>query len=173
MHLLNRLAHNNTRTSGKSLIPIIALLLALFGSGCSNDAFFEEFSETREETWNMDDHKEFQVKIVDHLASYRLIFTIRNTTNYPYSNLYMFFTTIHPDNTATRDTIECLLADRSGRWLGKGTGRIRESRFLIREQFAFPDTGDYRFILEQAMRDEKLNGITDIGLRLEQITLSK
>jgi len=172
MHLLNHKSNPEIKKLSKSAAFIIAALLVLFNPGCGRDAFYEDFKETADETWSIDDAKEFTVNIDNNSLSYRLIFTIRNTTDYPYSNLYLFFTTIDPNNIATRDTIECLLADRSGRWLGRGIGKIRESRFLIREQFIFADTGNYRFILEQAMRDEQLRGITDIGLRLEQITLS-
>jgi gliding motility-associated lipoprotein GldH len=31
----------------------------------------------------------------------------------------------------------------------------------------FPITGDYHFFIEQAMRDKKLSGIEDVGLRVE------
>jgi len=171
MHLLNHKSIPGIKILSKSAAFIIAALLLLFNAGCGRDAFYESFSQTTEETWSIDNPKEFEVKIDNNTVNYRLIFTIRNTTDYPYSNLYLFFTTINPNGTSTRDTIECLLADRSGRWLGSGSGKIRESRFLIREQFAFPDTGNYRFILEQGMRDEHLHGITDVGLRLDQITL--
>jgi gliding motility-associated lipoprotein GldH len=148
---------------------VAIIIVTVINTSCSNDAFYEEFREVKNEAWDMADIKEFPVHINDTSANYRLIITIRNTTDYAYSNLYMFFTTINPDQTASRDTIECLLADRYGNWLGKGFGKIRENRFLIRGQYSFPDTGDYFFTLEHGMRDEVLEGITDIGLRIEKI----
>jgi gliding motility-associated lipoprotein GldH len=153
--------------------PLRLLTLAFFiflSTSCSNDAYYEEFREVEKEAWHMHDIKEYLVDVSDTTAAYRLIFTIRNTTDYAYSNLYMFFTTVKPDQSIMRDTIECLLADRYGHWLGKGVGKIRENRFLIKDHHNFADAGEYKFTLEQAMRDEVLEGIADVGLRIEKVT---
>jgi gliding motility-associated lipoprotein GldH len=153
--------------------PLRLLTLAFFiflSTSCSNDAYYEEFREVDKEAWHMHDIKEYMVDVSDTTAVYRMIFTIRNTTDYAYSNLYMFFTTVKPDQSIMRDTIECLLADRYGHWLGKGVGKIRENRFLIKDHHSFTDTGEYKFTLEQAMRDEVLEGIADVGLRIEKVT---
>ena len=163
-------AKNSKQFRGKIIsmqFLMIASLLLLM-TACSNDAFYEEFRKIDGEVWHMNEVKEFPVHINDTAATYRLIFTIRNTTDYEYSNLYIFFTSIAPGQIATRDTIECLLADPYGRWLGKGFGKIRENRFLIRDNLFFTDTGQYLFTLEQAMRSESLKGIADVGLRLEK-----
>lgn len=138
---------------------------------CNEDAYFEEYRKVEQDTWHMDDIKEFTIQI-DDTSAYRMIINIRNTTDYSYSNLYMFLTMLHPRQSARRDTIECLLADPYGHWLGKGVGKIRESRFLIKDNFSFPDTGNYLFKIEQAMRDVTLEGIADVGLRIEKISLS-
>lgn len=156
--------------------PLRLLILTFFillSPSCSNDAYYEEFRKVDKEAWHMHDIKEYVVNISDTTTAYRLIFTIRNTTDYAYSNLYMFFTTVKPDQSIMRDTIECLLADRYGYWLGKGVGKIRENRFLIKDHQTFTDTGEYRFTLEQAMRDEVVKGIADVGLRIEKVTLSQ
>jgi gliding motility-associated lipoprotein GldH len=154
-------------------VPLKLLTLAFFfflSTSCSNDAYYEEFREVDKEAWHMNDIKEYKVDISDTTAAYRLIFTIRNTTDYAYSNLYMFFTIVKPNQSTERDTIECLLADRYGYWLGKGVGKIRENRFLIKDQHTFTNAGEYKFTLEQAMRDEVLEGIADVGLRIEKVT---
>lgn len=149
---------------------LFLLVLTVVITGCNNNTYFEEIRPVEDELWDMRDIKKFTVHADDTEANYRLIFTVRNTTDYAYSNLYLFFTITYPDQKITHDTIECLLADRSGQWLGKGIGKYRESRFLIKDPLNFPDTGYYSFTLEQAMRDEILTGIADVGLRIENIT---
>jgi gliding motility-associated lipoprotein GldH len=164
---------NKTNVTTFFSVPLRTLILSCFiflTTSCSNDAHYEEFREIDSEAWHMDDTKEYIVDINDTTAAYRLIFTIRNTTDYAYSNLYMFFNIVKPDESIVRDTIECLLADRYGHWLGKGVGKIRENRFLIKENHIFTDAGEYKFTLEQAMRDEVLEGIADVGLRIEKVT---
>jgi gliding motility-associated lipoprotein GldH len=156
--------------SGRTSKAFLLLVISVVVMGCSDNAYYEEIRPVENEMWDMRDIKEFNVNVNNSDADYRLIFTVRNTTDYAYSNLYLFFTTTYPDQKTTRDTIECILADRSGQWFGKGVGKFRESRFLIKDHLSLPDTGNYSFTLEQAMRDEILAGISDIGIRIENKT---
>ena len=47
-------------------------------------------------------------------------------------------------------------------------GSIKESSHLIRENLFFPMTGLYKMQIEQAMRDEALNGIKDVGIKISK-----
>jgi gliding motility-associated lipoprotein GldH len=76
--------------------------------------------------------------------------------------------TTTPDGITSRDTLELTLADYDGRWLGSGMGSIKFSRFLFQQGIRFKQTGTYHFMLEQAMRVRDLDGIHDIGLRIEK-----
>ena len=69
-----------------------------------------------------------------------------------------------------RDTIECILADNSGKWLGEGSGDIWDNQILFKKGVRFRKTGTYRFTLEQAMRVENLPLIMDVGMRIEKAT---
>jgi gliding motility-associated lipoprotein GldH len=80
----------------------------------------------------------------------------------------LFLNIEFPDGTTLRDTIECILAQRNGQWSGKGFGKIRSNSFLFRTNVWFPQPGNYVFRMEQAMRTELLEGIADIGLRIER-----
>ena len=70
------------------------------------------------------------------------------------------------------DTVECTLADGTGRWYGKGTGFIFSDRFqahvLYKLRNRFPRSGRYTLTLEQAMREEKLSGVIDVGISVER-----
>ncbi len=54
-----------------------------------------------------------------------------------------------------------------------GLGDKYDNRILFRRNIRFPRTGIYVFEYEQAMRDEPLIGIDDIGLRIEKTTANK
>jgi gliding motility-associated lipoprotein GldH len=73
-----------------------------------------------------------------------------------------------PDGQMSRDTAELTLADYDGRWLGSGMGSVKFSHFLFQKDVRFKQAGTYRFVFEQAMRVNELNGINDIGLRIEK-----
>jgi gliding motility-associated lipoprotein GldH len=91
---------------------------------------------------------------------------VRNTTYYPYQNLYLFFTTQFPDGNVFTDTLNCILSDAHGRWTGKGSGKIKENRFVLKSKVRFPQTGTYIFIAQQAMTDSILTGISNFGITL-------
>jgi gliding motility-associated lipoprotein GldH len=82
--------------------------------------------------------------------------------------LYLFLNTRLPNSNLTRDTIELVLADVNGKWLGKGFGAIKDNQIPVRNNLIFPIKGEYIFGIEQAMREETLVGLVDIGIRVEQ-----
>ena len=66
----------------------------------------------------------------------------------------------------THDTIECMLADDYGAWHGAGIA-IHHLSVPLRSRYRFPHKGQYTLGIRQGMRDEQLNGIEAIGLRIE------
>jgi len=119
------------------------------------------------EIWNMDTTFVYKFTIADAAQYYNFYIDVRNTTDYPYQNLYLFFTTQFPDSTIFTDTLNCILSDAHGHWKGKGSGKIRENRFVLKSKVRFPQTGTYIFTAQQAMRDEDLKGIANFGITLQ------
>ena len=155
------------RNPEKRPILLLALLIVMVIS-CDSNRVFEEHIAMEKGTWNVKNKLPFKVAISDLMARYNVYLNIRNGPEYQYSNLFMFMNTVFPDGKIARDTIELTLADYDGRWLGSGMGSVKFSRFLFRKDLRFKQTGNYQFILEQAMRVNELNGIRDIGLRIEK-----
>jgi gliding motility-associated lipoprotein GldH len=118
--------------------------------------------------WNQYDMVSFKVPVQDTVNSYRFLLNIRHSTDYRYSNLYLFINSIFPDGSRARDTVECILARPDGKWLGKGITGIKDNQLLLRTNLKFPQAGTYTFELEQGMREEALKGINDIGFRIEK-----
>lgn len=81
----------------------------------------------------------------------------------------MFIDTHFPQGIHTQDTIELILADNTGKWYGKGFGKIKEYQVLIRKAVTFPVTGIYNIGIVQGMRDKNLQGIEDVGIRIEKM----
>jgi len=149
----------------KILVFILSILLF---NGCREASFYEKTFKITEEGWNSVDTLDYEVEVSDNDHPFNFYINIRNNNEYSYSNLYIFLETQFPDNTISRDTLEFLLADKSGKWLGKGQGRIRENDFLIRSNFLFPQSGTYNFSIEHGMRTDNLTGIEDVGIRIER-----
>jgi gliding motility-associated lipoprotein GldH len=146
----------------------LSLFTGFFFSGCDSKRYFEENKTIPGGVWNTRNMVEFAVDIRDTAVAYNLYLNVRNSGDYPYSNLYVFIHTLLPGGRTVTDTVECQLADYTGRWIGSGIGSVKFNRFLFQEGVYFRRPGKYLFRIEQAMRDENLVGIRDVGLRIER-----
>ena len=140
-------------------------------AACNSDVFYEEHRSVDATGWNMDDAVAFDVEVNDTTQYYNIFFDLRVTVTYPYSNAFFFITTHVPDSTFAADTLECPLADATGKWYGKSGARYVDNRYYFRRTTRFPMTGTYRFEVTHGMRDTEMSDIKDIGLRLEKSTL--
>lgn len=140
--------------------------------GCTENVVFQESEPVPAETWERGFVPEFSFDVVDTVNKHDLFIDIRHTGDYPFSDLYLFVDLKGPDNRHIRDTVECLLADPTGRWYGKGLGFIFADRYeahvLYRLGNRFPRAGRYTIRLEQAMRTEELSGVIDVGVSVER-----
>lgn len=146
---------------------LISICVFLFSS-CDNKRYFEEYTEIPGQEWNRNNILKYNVKITDTKMPLNIFLDIRNSGKYNYSNIYIFLKTISPGNIVRIDTIQCVIADDNGRWLGNGIGDLWDNQILLRKNVVFPDTGNYVFEIEQAMRDEVLEHISDVGIRIEK-----
>jgi gliding motility-associated lipoprotein GldH len=124
--------------------------------------------EFKDKQWNVDEVFESSFDISDTVNNYNFFISLRNTDDYPYQNIFVFLTTTFPNGKTSLDTINCPLANRQGKWLGKGFGGVYDNRVLYMARKRFPLMGNYTIQMEQAMRDETLPGIIDAGIRIEQ-----
>lgn len=137
-------------------------------TSCDRNKFYDESLSLQNGKWPKNQAMSFKINIEDTVSTYRFFINVRNTTSYRYKNIYFFLTTEFPGGGMSRDTIDCLLAAKNGEWLGKGTGRYRDNRIPIRSNIRFPKSGTYTLSLNQAMREDVLEGISDAGVRLEK-----
>lgn len=142
-------------------------LLAGFVS-CDRKRVFESYRELDKNGWNKDSVVIFRVPITDTIKNQNLFVNIRNKGTYPYSNLWLFLTIGSPDGAMRTDTVEFTLAEPSGRWKGSGIGGLHDNQILYKSSIYFPRKGKYTFQIKQGMRDNVLQGIRDIGIRLEK-----
>lgn len=144
------------------------LILSLLFVACDSSRIFDENIDFVNETWHKDSALVFNVNIIDTLAIYNIYMNNRITRKYEYSNLYLFINTELPNNQIIRDTLECILLDPSGKFLGKGFGSVWSNKIKYRSYIRFPFSGVYKFTIEQAMRDEQLEHILSAGIRIEK-----
>ncbi len=142
---------------------LFCLLAAIALSACSGDIIYSHFHPMMPNEWHADSVVNFDYTIEDADASYSLILYVRHTERYPYQNMWLFV-----ENAGKTDTIEFYLADDRGRWLGDRHHGFIEMPVLYEDAKQFADTGAYRLSVRQGMREEELEGITDIGLEISR-----
>ena len=132
---------------------------------CSYDDSLQMKSINNE--WHYASHQEFDIQTEDTLPK-DIYLMIRNNESYPYSNLRLIVHMGKKNHSPiVIDTLNYMLARPDGSWLGRGFGAVKESEFLYKKQFSFPDTGVYQMKITQAMRKDTLKGIEDIGYKIE------
>jgi gliding motility-associated lipoprotein GldH len=146
----------------------ILVFIALLLNSCGFHAIYDEQVNIPDGKWQKDNAVKFDVLINDTLTSCDFMLNLRNTADYRYSNLYVFLITRFPNGNLTRDTIECVLADHTGKWLGKGWGNTLDNQIVLKSGLRFPIKGKYQFFVQQAMRADTLTGIVNVGLRIQQ-----
>lgn len=145
-----------------------SILLLMVLSACDSKRVFEQNVDIPEYIWDKENAIYFDVPITDTVSLHNIYINIRNASGYGFSNIYLFLDTKYPNNTISRDTIECILADPSGKWLGDGSGDIWDNQIPFKKNVRFKQMGTYKFRYEQAMRMPKLPMIMDVGLRIEK-----
>ena len=147
---------------------IIGAFIVLFLlSSCKNDSE-QVFMKNLDGKWNKKTEQKFDFKITDAQNPKNIIFVIRNNNDYPYSNIRLIvnFADAQMRNKST-DTLNYILAEPNGTWLGKGFGETKEILFQYKLNYKFPANGDYSLNVIQAMRTDNLPGIEDVGVKIE------
>jgi gliding motility-associated lipoprotein GldH len=146
-----------------------ALILLLIISSCSKSYFYQSEVKIPGAAWSSEKIAIFEPVISDTSQSYNVILSVSNTDDYRYSNIWFFIKTISPDGNSQKDTVQYLMAEESGKWIGNENGDNYEQKFYFKNFVRFPKTGKYAFEIQQGMRDLELKGITKVGIILEEI----
>ena len=144
----------------------IFLLFSFLITACSSNVVFQDSEQLPSYGWDKGNAVVFNYTATDTLGIYDIVIDIRNAGNYRYQNFWLFVRSYSPELVMFTDTLECVLADNHGRWIGKGGGSLYQLPVSFLQQVKFPKLGDYRFELIQGMREDTLVGIHDIGLRV-------
>jgi gliding motility-associated lipoprotein GldH len=137
-------------------------------NSCDPNRIYENNISFSSDGWQRAEHARFEVDIADTIQPCNIYINVRNNNNYKYMEFWLFVDVHSPTNMLARDTVKIMLADHRGKWLGHGLGSKFDTRMVFRKSIRFPVSGKYVFEYEQAMRDEPLTGIEDIGLRIEK-----
>ncbi len=138
-------------------------------AACNENTVYHSYQSLPNEGWGKSDTLSFQCPVTDSIpGTLRLFAEVRNRSEYPYRNLYLFIHENLLDSTVWRtDTIAVNLADSTGRWTGNGWGSIYQTAVFVKSVRPL-HPGNYTVKIVHGMQDEKLTGLNDVGIRIEK-----
>jgi gliding motility-associated lipoprotein GldH len=158
----------------RSFLRSIAVLFLLVS--CDSNIIYSDSSELPG-YWDLNEKIEFVIPQLDSLKKYNLFVSVRNTNEYPFNNLFLIVQMDFPYGLSIADTLEYKMANPNGTWLGEGIGTVKESKLWYKENVSFFESGNYNITITQAVRNNgvvggvtKLEGITDVGFSIEEVT---
>lgn len=148
----------------KQWIVAVAAVALLCGCLADNNRIADEFRDVDEKAWNWHDPRSFTFEIREGGYMYDLFCGLRITGSYKYSNIWLIYTLDGPDHSVKKQ-FQIQLSDNTGKWLGKGMNNLisYEQRF---EKGLKLKPGKYTVRFSQNMRDEALQAVSDIGLKV-------
>jgi gliding motility-associated lipoprotein GldH len=153
----------------KKLLPYLFLLPLVFAA-CTPIDMYEKSETVPGHEWKSDFRPAFNFVITDTQSTYKIFLVLRHTEKYSFNNIYVNLYIKGPDqDSAKKFQRDLRLATNEGGWLGTGVDDIYEHRSLLAQGQSLK-SGVYTFTIEQIMREDPLQNVLNVGLRLEKET---
>jgi gliding motility-associated lipoprotein GldH len=150
---------------------LIGLVLILSLQSCSDQVIYQKHKKIPDFIWQYDYRIPFNFTIKDTLSGYNTFLNVRNSSYYPYSNIWILVKKYNKNGSLLSEKkYEFILADADGRWRGDGLGDIIDNKFLLEQNIHFTEGGEYTYYFSHEMRTNDLVGLMDIGLSIEKST---
>ena len=151
---------------------LFILTLSVCFASCIKIDLFEKQSQIPSQQWYYNNVPQFTFNIEDTSSLYNVYIVLRHTDLYEYNNIWLRVGSTAPSDTIHYQNINLKLASDSKGWEGVGMDDIFEVRKIISPgPLAFKKSGDYSFSVAQIMRENPLNYILNVGIRVEKINL--
>lgn len=151
-------------------LSLIACSLQL--ASCTTVDLYEKTVPIPQHAWSSSFKPQFKFTIKDTTAFYQVYIILRHNDLYNYNNIWLNLYAQAPGAAPVKfSQIEMPLASKEKGWLGSGMDDIYEQRIPVTldpSKFNFKKAGEYSFTLEQIMREDPLQHVMDVGIRLEK-----
>lgn len=158
----------NARTSSlhrkaiNRIAVAVALCAATICTGCSPAGnSFSNYEFLPQDGWHYGDTIVFRPEIADSTAIGVLTLSLRHTNDYAYSNLWLEVS-VRDSSRQLTDTFNVVMADRLGRWLGRGIGTDFQSTDTIAPRIRVNRDTEIR--VRHIMRVDNVRDVEQIGI---------
>ena len=146
---------------------------AFFLFSCQTVDLYEKNVSIPKHEWQSSFKPQFKFTIKDTTVPYNIFIVLRHNEKYNYNNIWLSLSTQNPGDSVQKVQYELPLANAGKGWLSTASAMddLYEHRILItpRDQdFYFKKAGEYIFTIEQIMREDPLENVLNVGLRIEK-----
>jgi gliding motility-associated lipoprotein GldH len=150
------------------LFPFASCLL--FVACTLTTGVFEKNISLPKQEWESSFRPEILFDIEDTSSLYNIYFVLRHSDAYHFNNIWIKASVQQPGDTAIQSQrYELILASNEKGWYGSAMDDIYENRILLQPLTKFKKRGEYRFSIEQIMREDPLKNVLNAGIRVEKI----
>lgn len=144
----------------------VLVILCLWS--CKQQEVYYKFEPISQNQWDKGSELCFDLDSVtiNPLQTYTINVEISHNIIYAYRTLWLYLDQTLQDNIIVRDTVECLLSNENGSWLGSGNGATRQLSFLYKTDISVDTTFQNQICISHGMQDLQLKGIEKIGLKI-------
>lgn len=140
-------------------------------TSCDDQRVFENNLEFKTRAWAVQEEPVFEFNIPDSAGTYSLYYNVRNSLDYPYARIFVTYALY--DSTgkelSKKLVYHDLFDEKSGRPFGEsGLGDLYDHQFPLLTKYRFPTRGKYTIKLTQFMRQDTLQGVLAVGVRVER-----
>ena len=146
----------------KYILPLLILILV----SCGETPFYQKVYSFKNRTWSVDVKPEYVIDVKDESKEYDFELMLRTTTDYKYSNLWVFMKTTTPGGEVAREPFEIRITNEDGSWIGTKSGTIVETPITFRSR-KLPEKGKYTFVIEQAITENTVDEVLDLQFTVD------
>lgn len=155
----------------KNILTLTLLAVVLFIVGCMPLNLYEKQEQIPAQKWYYTFIPKFTFHIEDTVTNYRMFVVIRHTDQYPYNNIWIKLGAQYGQDSISYQRLNLQLASPEMGWEGRGMGDVFEVRKPITPgAVSFDNAGDYTFSIAQIMRENPLQHILSVGMRIEKVS---
>jgi gliding motility-associated lipoprotein GldH len=165
---------NSKKRSILRLVPCALYLMccALCLASCTTMDLYEKSVSIPGHAWKSSYKPSFTFTIKDTSSAYDLFLVLRHNDKYSFNNIYINLYAQTPGSDSAQSArYDLTLGTNEKGWLATGMDDIYEHRISLTgsaQPLYFNKPGDYTFTVEQIMREDPLENVLNVGLRVEK-----
>lgn len=148
--------------------PFIHILFLCFGLiACEQKHFYNEYKNVDIKKWKSTDTLTYDIQIGEANRTYNYAISARHSKEYEFSNLWLKVM-VKGNQTDTSFRYEIPLFKNDGKPYGKTSGSLCTQTVPLKTALPLSAKGNYTIRIIQLMRKDPLDGVSDIGIIIDQ-----